>query len=158
MCRTITPQIWLVPVLHTPAISYDWWRGQGREESQHMCICRRYGTVGTVGMPHFLVTYQSVIFTISYIALTENKNKINRYFCRKNFTEIIPPTCMHLTGWMWMSTTMYWAWILWKRAINPWNRRDVLLPTEGRWQFVQHSVLQYACVKRQHLFYFSLVF
>lgn len=61
---------------------------------------------------------------------------------------------MHLTGWIWMFMTVYWARILCNSAINPGDRRNVSLLTEGWWQFVQRCVPRYACVKRSHLFYF----
>lgn len=126
-----------------------WWvKGQGREGGQRTYMLTINGTEGTAGMWH------SSDMSVSYIVLLRKLKKRIKPILQWEQIHWNSYTRMHLTGWIWMFMTVFWAWILCNSTINPRDRRIVSLLTEGWWQFLQRCVPRYACVKRSHLFYF----
>lgn len=69
------------------------------------------------------------------------------------FTKVSTLRNMYLAEWIQYSA-VYRTWFLCNDPINPGNRRAVLLLVEGQWQFVQHSVVQYARLTRPRFFPF----
>lgn len=142
MCRTITPQIWLVPVLHTPAISCDWWRGQGRQKNRGTCIYRRDQ------LERRLCYICRWRVSQSYSAPTEEKQQLNKFHGKKWSRQHASDLTGRLWMWPWPCSD---AWLACNSTINPGNRRVVSLLMEGPWQFVQHSVAA-ICMRKQIAF------